>query len=191
MLFRSPQFTTNLPNGSYNDYLSGLLYGQNITSQNGSISSISLSGGEVSIWQYNSVASQPQIGDVISTMGRVGNLVYIYGDGFTQDANVSFGDTPAIIENVTQNKIITRVPSNATKGYNNITISQNGLISNNFVYNILSNDQNQIIFHLSANTNYGENVYIVGNIPELGNWNINQCTEAMLNPNYQIGRAHV
>ena len=47
-----------------------------------------------------------------------------------------------------------------------------------------SGDQNQIVFHVTAATQYGENIYIVGNIPELGNWNPNNCTEAMLNPNY-------
>lgn len=29
-----------------------------------------------------------------------------------------------------------------------------------------------------------EHIYIVGNIPELGNWNPDNCTESMLNPNY-------
>ena len=44
--------------------------------------------------------------------------------------------------------------------------------------------KNQIVFHVSAETQLGENIYIVGNIPELGNWNPDNCTESMLNPNY-------
>lgn len=41
-----------------------------------------------------------------------------------------------------------------------------------------------VVFHVSAETQLGENIYIVGNIPELGNWNPDNCTESMLNPNY-------
>ena len=37
---------------------------------------------------------------------------------------------------------------------------------------------------VNATTNYGENIYIVGNVPELGSWNVDECTEAMLNPGY-------
>ena len=65
-----------------------------------------------------------------------------------------------------------------------ITVKKGSTVSNQFDYNVLSGDQNQIIFHVSAQTNYGENIYIVGNIPELGSWDPNHCTEAMLNPNY-------
>ncbi len=32
----------------------------------------------------------------------------------------------------------------------------------------------------------GENIHIVGNIPELGSWDVNQSTEAMHNPNYPV-----
>ena len=179
---------TSLPTGTYSDYLNGLLYGSQITVTNDGDSNIlgsfELSGGEVCVWSYNASAEKPEIGDVISTMGSAGNKVYIYGKGFTSEAIVKFGDVEASVEEITSNKIVTSVPENAVAGYNNIVVSQNGLTSNTFVYNVLSGDQNQIIFHVSANTNYGENIYIVGNVPELGSWDADKCTEAMMCPNY-------
>lgn len=179
---------TMLPAGEYSDYLNGMLDGSSITVSSGTeinnSSSFTLPGGAVCVWQYDSSASAPQIGNVISTMGRAGNKVYIYGDGLDGNVTVNFADTPAtVIENSTT-EIVTTVPENATPGYNDITVTKDGATSNSFTYNVLSGDQNQVIFHVQAETNYGENIYIVGNIPELGNWDPDNCTEALLNPNY-------
>lgn len=180
---------TNLPAGNYNDYLGGLLYGFNtvVTAGEGinHTSSFTLPGGAVCVWQYKGPASStPQIGDVMSTMGRVGNQVYIYGDGLNGDVSVKFGDVEAVVESNSANQIVTKVPTGAVPGDNNITVTKGSSVSNAFVYNVLSGDQNQIIFHVQANTAMGENIYIVGNIPELGSWDPDNCTEAMLNPNY-------
>lgn len=179
---------TMLPAGEYSDYLNGMLDGSSITVSSGTginnSSSFTLPGGAVCVWQYDSSASAPQIGNVISTMGRAGNKVYIYGDGLDGNVTVNFGDTPATVIENSATEIVTTVPENATPGYNDITVTKDGATSNSFTYNILSGDQNQVIFHVQAETNYGENIYIVGNIPELGNWDPDNCTEALLNPNY-------
>jgi hypothetical protein len=37
--------------------------------------------------------------------------------------------------------------------------------------------------HISKATSYGQNVYISGSVPELGNWDPNSATEALMNPN--------
>ncbi len=179
---------TSLPAGNYTDYLDGMLNGSGITVSSGSsinhTSDITLSGGEVCVWQCDSAASNPQIGDVVSTMGRAGNEVHIYGDGLNGDITVKFGDVVAAVESNSATEIVTSVPQDAVAGYNQITVTKNGVTSNEFTYNVLSGDQNQIIFHIQAETNYGENIYIVGNVPELGNWDPDECTEAMINPNY-------
>lgn len=65
-----------------------------------------------------------------------------------------------------------------------MTVTKNGVVSNSIIYKVLSGNQNQVIFHVNASTNYGENIYIVGNVPELGSWNVNKCTEVMMNPGY-------
>ena len=184
-----PAMETALSDGTYNDYLDGMLYGEsiNVSSTEGKtmLDAFELSGGEVCVWSYNAEeADTPQIGDVVSTMGRAGNTVYIYGDGLDGNVTVKFGEVEADITSAGKNMIETIVPQNAVPGYNDITVTKDGTVSNTFTYNVLSGEQNQIIFHVNAATNDGENVYIVGNIPELGNWDVDECTEAMLNPEY-------
>lgn len=184
-----PAIETALSDGTYNDYLDGMLYGGsiNVSSTEGKtmLDAFELSGGEVCVWSYNAEeADTPQIGDVVSTMGRAGNTVYIYGDGLDGNVTVKFGEVEADITSAGKNMIETIVPQNAVPGYNDITVTKDGTVSNTFTYNVLSGEQNQIIFHVNAATNDGENVYIVGNIPELGNWDADECTEAMLNPEY-------
>ena len=184
-----PAISTNLPAGQYADNLDGDLFGTGTTVQSGStnmIPSFTLAGGGVAVWQFNAQSSPdvPQIGNVVSTSGRAGNTVYIYGDGFDGNVDVFFGSVPAVIEEKTETQIVTSVPAGAVPGVQEITVQKGGAVSNGFEYNILSGDQNQIIFHVSAQTNFGENIYIVGNIPELGNWDPDHCTEALLNPNY-------
>lgn len=181
-----PAIQTNLPDGMYADYLDGTLFGTSADVQNGVIPSFTVSGGGVCVWEYGASddISAPQIGDVVSTVGRVGNLVHIYGDGFDENVSVYFGNVAANIQSVASDEIIVTVPEGTCAGRQPITVRKGTAISNAIYYNVLSGDQNQIVFHVSANTQYGENIYIVGNIPELGNWNPDNCTEAMLNPNY-------
>lgn len=181
-----PAIQTNLPTGQYSDYLDGSLFGTATTVQNNLIPSFTISGGGVCVWQYQAseVPSTPQIGDVISTTGRPGNTVHIYGDGFSGNISVYFGTTAATVQSTTANKIVATVPEGVNAGLQPITVRKGTATSNAIYYNVLSGDQNQIVFHVSAETQLGENIYIVGNIPELGNWNPDNCTESMLNPNY-------
>lgn len=181
-----PAVMTGLPSGQYADYLSGDLFGTTATVQNGYISSFNISGGGVCVWQYeaSSEPTTPQIGDVMSTTGRVGNTVHIYGSGFGGNVSVYFGTKAATIQRKTDNEIIVTVPAGVATGLQPITVKKGSVTSNAIYYNVLSGDQNQIVFHVTAETQWGENIYIVGNIPELGNWDPNNCTEAMLNPNY-------
>jgi len=180
-----PRLSTNLPNGHFDDYLGGLLSGRGITVSNGYLGGFHLYGAQVNVWQYTASQSDtPKIGDVISTMGNVGQLVYIYGDGLGGNVTVRFGDVVAPVIYNYNRMIITEVPVGAIPGANYITVARDGHVSNGFVYRVLSGPQNQIVFHIYEYTNWGENIYIVGNIPELGSWDPNRSTEAMLNPNY-------
>lgn len=179
---------TSLPSGNYSDTLGGILYGDSVNvSTSNVISSINLQGGEVDIWSYdtgNDSTSSPRIGDVINTMGRAGQKVYISGQGLGGSPVVSFGTVQATVISATDTELVAVVPSGATAGMNNVTVTNNGVKSNVFKYNVLSGDQNQVIFHVKATTNYGENIYVVGSIPELGSWDISKSTEAMLCPGY-------
>lgn len=184
-----PSLDTDLPEGIYKDVLGGDLYGEDISikkiSGKTKLDGFTLGGGEVDVWSYKTETSnKPEIGDVISTMGRSGNKVYLYGKGLDGDVEVKFGQVAAEVIKNTDKEIETVVPANAPTGKVQITVTKNGIKSNTMDYNVLSGDQNQIIFHVKANTNYGENIYVVGNVPELGNWNVDDCTEALMNPNY-------
>ncbi|CQR23891.1 cyclomaltodextrin glucanotransferase [Streptococcus varani] len=176
---------TNLQNGKYTDHLNGLLNGSEATVSNGVIANLELSGGEVNIWSYKDTSTKaPKIGDVVSTMGRAGNTVYIYGKDFENASSVKFGDVETPILENTGTKIKVQVPTEAVPGYNKITVSSLSGTSNQFDYNVLSGDQTQVVFHVKADTNVGENIYVVGNIPELGDWNPDKCSEAFLNPKH-------
>ncbi|OCN00888.1 hypothetical protein A7X67_00050 [Clostridium sp. W14A] len=124
------------------------------------------------------------VGDIMSTQGSAGTKVYIYGRNFGTSPTVKFGNTAATVLSSTSTMIETTVPSGAVHGDNSVTVTNSGMTSNGIVYNVLSGDQNQVIFHVKASTNYGDNIYVVGSIPELGSWDTSKCTEAMLCPNY-------
>ncbi|WP_160674537.1 alpha-amylase family glycosyl hydrolase [Clostridium sp. C8-1-8] len=181
----SSSVLAGIPNGQYTDYLGGLCGGKTLNVTNGVLQggAFTLAGGEVSVWSYNPTLSGAKIGDVISTMGRPGNLVYIYGENLDGTVGVKFGTTSATVVSNNSGLITAKVP-NTTPGPVDITVTKNGVTSNTFRYTVLSGDQNQVIFHVRANTNYGDSIHIVGNIPELGNWDSNKCTEGMLNPSY-------
>lgn len=180
-----PSINVGLPSGTYSDYLNSMLYGDSATVTNGKIDSIKLSGGEVDVWSYNAAAAKaPEIGDIVSTQGSAGTKVYVYGRNFGTSPTVKFGHTAAEVLSSTPTMIETTVPSGAVHGDNSVTVTSDGVASNGITYNVLSGDQNQVVFHVKASTNYGDNIYVVGNIPELGSWDTSKSTEAMLCPNY-------
>lgn len=180
-----PALATTLPAGTYADTLNGLLLGSSETVGGGQLTSFTLSPGEVDVWPYNPSlgTTTPRIGDVVSTMGRPGNSVYIYGTGLA-GGSVTFGTTPATVVSSSDQMITTTVPAGATAGVQNIVVQKGGIASNTFRYNVLSGDQVQVIFHVNATTVSGQNVYVVGSIPELGSWDANWQTLPMLNPSY-------
>jgi len=179
---------SSMPSGTYNDYLSGNLGGENMAVNNGIINngSITLAPKEVDVWQYNATDPTPRIGTVVSTRGRVGNQVYIYGENFDSNSIVQFNGVQAQVLSVTGNTIKAVVPS-VTPGNEPITVTKGGVASNAVDYMVLSGDQVQTIFHVNATTNYGDSIYVTGNIPELGNWDTSKAikvTEAMMCPAY-------
>ncbi len=181
-----PNLNTSLPVGSYNDVLIGELGGGlgeviNVGA-NRQITSFQLKPQEVNIWSYNpNLGSVPRIGDIPTTSGRQGNEITILGTGFDGTIQVFFGTTLATISSSSYDRINVIVP-NISAGEKIITVNKSGIISNNFTFNVLSGDQNQIIFHVQKQTILGQKVYIVGNIPELGNWDPVKALDAFHNP---------
>nr|AID53183.1 a-amylase [Microbulbifer thermotolerans] len=183
--FTVPAINTTLPAGSYDDVLNGLLYGDSMTVNNGKIGSFTLAGGEVSVWSYNPDLGTaiPRIGDVVSTMGRAGNTVYIYGTGLGGTVTVKFDSTAATVVSNSDTMIEAIVP-NVSAGARQITVTKGTNVSNQFRYEVLSDDKNQVIFKVNATTSWGENIYIVGDIPELGSWDTSKAVGPFHTPNY-------
>jgi glycosidase len=184
-----PALNTTMPTGTYNDVLNGLLFCApntvtNVSGQN-RIASFTLSGGEVCVWSHNPSLGTtiPRIGDVVSTMGRPGNTVYIHGRGLGGAITVRFDTTNATVVSNSDTKITATVPSVAA-GVRNITVVKGANTSNQFRYEVLSTDQVQVVFKVNASTVPGENAYVLGNVPELGSWDPAKAPEAMMNPNY-------
>lgn len=185
VLYNVPALSTTMPAGTYTDQLAGLLLGASMTVSGGQIGSFTLSGGEVNVWSYNPSLGTtiPRVGDVMSTMGRAGNRVYIYGRGLGGTVTVKFDTTNATVISASDTMIEATVPAVAA-GVRNITVVKGANTSNTFRYFVLSDDPVQVIFKVNASTVLGQNVHVVGSLPELGGWAPASAPEAMLNPNY-------
>ncbi|MGQ3053570.1 MAG: alpha-amylase family glycosyl hydrolase [Roseateles sp.] len=181
-----PVLATSLPGGSYPDALTGLLAGGTATVSGGQIASFVLTGGEVSVWSHNPSLGTtiPRLGDVVSTSGRAGNTVYLYGTGLGGTPVVKFGATTATVVSASDTLIETTVPAGAVPGVLNITVQKGASTSNAFRYEVLSGDQVQVNFKVNAATAVGQNLYVVGSLPELGSWDPAKASEVMMNPNY-------
>ena len=181
-----PVLATTLPAGTYTDQLTGTLFGTSNNVSGGQLASFVLVGGQVNVWSHNPSLGTtiPRIGDVVSTSGRTGNAVYIYGTGLGGTPTVKFGAATAAVVSASDTTIEAMVPAAATPGVLDITVVKGANTSNTFRYEVLSGDQVQVNFKVNAGTSLGQNVYVVGSIPELGSWDPAKAPEAMMNPNY-------
>ena len=180
--YNVPSLATSLPAGTYTDVLTGELSGASMNVSGGLIGGFNLGLQEVNVWSHNpSLGSTPRIGDMQAVVGRSGDRVRIFGTGLDGSVQVKFGTTSATVVSNTATSILVTVPSVAA-GERLVTVTKNGVVSNSFTFNVLSNDQNQVIFHVEAFTQPGQNVYVVGNVPELGNWDPAKARDAFHNP---------
>ena len=178
---------TALPAGTYPDHLAGLSSGNAITvGSGGAVGAFDLGPSEVGVWQFKDEApTGPQVGAVGPTQGRAGDVVTVDGAGFgTAPGSVKFGTTPAAISCWSADEIKVTVPAVAP-GAVNVTVTTGASTSNPFGYSVLTGKQVQVNFHVgAATTTVGQNVYVVGNVVELGGWNTAKPFVAMMNPNY-------
>nr|AEL33336.1 cyclodextrin glucanotransferase precursor [Bacillus sp. 20RF] len=176
---------TSLPQGQYTDELHQLLDGNTITvNQNGSVNSFNLSPNGVSVWQFTEETTSPLIGHVGPMMGKAGNTITINGEGFgDNEGNVLFNSSSSEVISWSNSKIEIKVP-NVTAGHYDITVvSANDSNSNTYDrFEVLTGDQVTVRFAVNnATTNLGTNLYIVGNVSELGNWDPDQAIGPMFN----------
>jgi len=176
---------TDLPSGTYDDQLSGLLDGNSIVvNTDGSVQTFTLSPGEVGIWSYEQNDTQPLIGHVGPMMGQAGHTITIDGEGFdATQGQVKFGTTNASIVSWSNEQIKVKVPSITAGKYNITVVTSSGQTSPIYdQFEVLTNDQVSVRFVVNnAYTNFGENIYLVGNVHELGNWDPNKAIGPLFN----------
>jgi glycosidase len=180
---------TDLPNGSYSDYLGSLLHGgTGISVNNGTVGNFTLGANQVSIWQYTAGENAaPAIGSVGPNLSKPGDQVIIDGQGFgSNTGTVNFGGTGAVINSWSAHSITATVPGVAGGMYN-VQVCAPGC-SNSYQTRISSAAQVAVTFTVNnaPPTSYGDNVYLSGQFDELGNWGTTTTTTIgpLNNPNY-------
>ncbi|HEX4204923.1 MAG TPA: alpha-amylase family glycosyl hydrolase, partial [Ktedonobacteraceae bacterium] len=180
---------TNLPDGSYNDYLGSLLHGgTTLNVSNHAASSFSLGANQVSVWQYTAGENTtPIVGSVGPNLSKPGDQVIIDGQGFGNNAgSVQFGTTRATIDSWSAHSITVTVPG-VTGGLYNVQVCS-ASCSNGYSTRVSSAAQVAVTFTVNnaPSTNYGDNVYLSGQGDELGNWGTTPTTAIgpMNDPNY-------
>jgi glycosidase len=181
-----PNLSTSMPIGSYSDVLTGELSGDAASvftsGSERQIAAFQLDPQEVNVWSHDpNLGSDPHIGDMQAVAGHTGNEVTIVGTGLDGTVQVYFGAVQATVLSNDYNSIRIAVPA-VVAGEQLITVQKGAITSNNFTFNVMSDNQNQLIFHVEAYTSPGQNVYVVGSIPELGNWDPNNALDAFHNP---------
>jgi glycosidase len=175
---------TALPAGTYSDVLGGALSGNSISVDiTGAISNFILKARGVAVWQYTKSGSTPNIGHVGPMQGRAGHTITIDGEGFgSTTGTVKFGTANATIQSWSNNQIKVTVPTVASGKYDVSVIHSNGTLSNVYdQFEILGKQVSVRFVVHDAETIVGQNIYVVGNVFELGSWDTNKAKGAMFN----------
>lgn len=176
---------TSLPSGSYSDVLSKRLSGNDVSVTNGSVTTFSLAGKSAAVWSYvPSSSSQPTIGNVVHPMAKAGQQVSIVGSGFgSSKGKVYFGTTEATVTSWNDKEVSVTVPAINAGKVSVYLKTSSGVSSNKFNnYDIVSGNLVTVRFVVNnASTTLGQNVYLVGSIPELGSWDTSKGVGAMYN----------
>ena len=176
---------TALPGGIYADELEGELQGWNLTvGDDGTVDTFDFGPRTVSVWSHRGRTDEPTIGHVGPLMGDPGTAVTINGEGFGDTAgSVQFDSTVAKIDSWSDTRIDLSVPSVAGGYYDVAVTDASGAQSDAFTdFEVLSGEQVPVRFVVDdAETEWGENVYLVGDVHELGNWDVDRAVGPFFN----------
>lgn len=164
---------TALPDGKYEDVLCNLLGGGTLTVANGAVGSYYLGAGQAAVWQYSTTDATPVIGNIDPLTGVAGNIVTITGSGFGETmGTVHFGADAAQVVSWSDSMIQVKIPVVSPDYYDIVVTTSSGAsVSNYNQFKVLTGSQTAVRFIVkNATTNYGQNIYLVGNCLELGNW---------------------
>ena len=183
---------TQLPAGTYNDYLGGLLGGFSITVANGGgnnpVANFSLPPHTVSVWQFKpAVPTTPVLASVGPDVAQPGVLVTLAGS-FSGTNTVKFGTTPASVVSSSANQITVKVPSISTGTYNVTVWDAKSRVSNTVPFAVLGAKAIPVTFTVNnaTPTTFGDYIFLAGGGTELGNWSTtwDGAVGPMLAPNY-------
>lgn len=182
---------TDLPAGNYSDVMNGLLGGNGITvNGSGAVSNFTLGAGASAVWEFTKTdAAEVAIGNVDPGMGIAGNEITITGRGFGDAAgSVTFGDTTANVVDWSDSRITVQIPGVAAGEYAITVTNAAGSSSDSYAgFDVLTGEQVSVRFMVNnASTDYGTNVYLVGNVPELGSWDTSKAIGAFFNSTASI-----
>ncbi len=175
---------TNLPAGSYDDELDGIMNGSNISvSSTGAVTNFTLGSGECAVWQYTATDNSLSIGNINPGIGISGNTISIAGQGFGDSTGtVSFGAKAANVVDWSDSLIDVEVPDVSGGKYAITVTSMDGKSDTYSAFEVLNSSQVATRFYVNnAETSYGQSVYIVGNVEELGNWDTSKVIGPFFN----------
>ena len=170
---------TDLPPGSYTDYLAQTMGGVGIAvtgtaGGNNPVTNFTLPHSSVSIW-VSSGAVPPSIGSVTPRVANPGALVTISGASFGATAgtvNFSVGPTtlPATVTNWSNGQITAVVPALAA-GAATVTVTQ-GTTSNAAPFTVNTSTLIPVNFSVSGTPTLASTdvIMLSGSVAELGNW---------------------
>ncbi|MFX0538876.1 alpha-amylase family glycosyl hydrolase [Ornithinimicrobium sp. Y1847] len=177
---------TDLPQGVYGDYLEGAHGGQDIVvGAGGHVAPFDLGPSEIGVWHLASEAGVPAIGAVGPTQGAAGYEVTVDGSGFGAVAgSVSVGSAQAEVVCWSEDQVRFIVPEVQGGDQSVVVHHSSAGSSNSFVYSVLSGPQMQVTMHVNATTSPGEEIFVVGDVPELGSWDPDKAIGPFFNPEY-------
>lgn len=182
---------TNLAKGTYSDVMSKILGGTSITvMDHGKVNEFTLDGGCSAVWAYTKKdESKVIIGNIDPLMGDAGNEITICGRGFgSARGSVTFGLITATVTSWTDSRITAIIPK-ITAGTYEVTVNnmENGSSGMYGGFQKLTNEQVAVRFMVDgATTTIGTNVYLVGNVYELGNWDTKKAIGPMFHATKSI-----
>lgn len=177
---------TTLPAGTYADVLGGRFSGGSlVVGSDGSAGTFDLGPSEIGVWSYrDTAASGLHVGAVGPTQGRAGDTVTIDGEGFgSTSGSVTVGGIAATVACWSPSQVKVTVPSGVT-GAADVILTSGSATSNAFRYFVRTGAQVQSIFHANATTTPGQQLYISGDVAELGAWDPAKAVGPLFNPSY-------
>ncbi len=191
----SSGLNTALGQGTYADYLGGLLGGVSLTVTSGSVggtnptAAMVLPAHSVSVWQSTSTAAGPEVGSIGPTLGQPGMTVTIAGKGFGgSTGSVLFGTSAATIRSWSDTSVTFSVPNVANGAYQVQLKNSSGTAANTIQFTVLTAQLVPVTMTVNnaSPTNVGDYIFVTGDVVELGKWGTTYDTAVgpMLCPNY-------